>query len=105
MLEINPVGTQILLKRVAVTQTRIILMDKKKDGSDSRYEFHVVRVGSGVKEVKIGDIIGGMVLMHVTFRGQDFWLADEKNLVSFFRDNSKAKKHIEGVTAEGPLPA
>ncbi len=103
MLEINPVGTQVLLKRVAVSSTRIITSSTHKD--DSRYEFVVVRVGRLAQEVKPGDIVGGMVLMNVKFRGQDFWLADEKNLVSYFRENPKATKHVEGVTADGPLPA
>lgn len=98
MKEVYPVGTWILLKRVMPKGTKIILAnDTKKD--DQRAEYHVMRVGEKVTEVKPGDIMGcSPSLMAMKFRGEDFFLADEKSMFAVIRENQKSKDHIEGLT-------
>jgi hypothetical protein len=98
MLEFVVTGWCVLLKPVKKEGSKIIVAGK--DGEQAVSEFHVLRVGGQVKELKEGDILAACAkeMVRAVFRGQEVFVMDERNIWVVVRDNPKAKKTVDGVT-------
>lgn len=101
MLEVFPIGAFCLLKIIKPEDTPIIFTGADKD--DNRNELEVLRVGSKVVDIKVGDrLLLGPGLLSARFRGGDYYLIEERMIAGVVRENPKAKKAVIGVTVAIP---
>ena len=100
-LEFYPIGDKILLRKIEPQGSKIVVVSSNSK-ADERVKFLVLRVGSKVTDIKVGDIIAaGPSCLNAKYQGQDLFLAEEKGIYCVVRNNPEASgEPIQGVTVQ-----